>query len=308
MEGNGIVINGVSRAMVQYNVVHDVGGNSTTCGGPVGIMAYSANGVTIQYNEVYKTGPAGPKPPGACDWDGFDIDGNVSNSIVQYNYAHDNTGPGYLAYINGTWSSNTFRFNVSENDGGGFAIGGYAPTTSDLAVYNNTFYTSGDNTAGFGVGVPGGGTVTAHVMNNIFFSVGPSKPVTIADWNTVSLDGVQLLNNDYFAIGDFAIRWNGATYTSVADWTNATGQEKDGTNVKGISVDPMLTNAGHVGTLTGYPPSGLDGYRLLTASPLHGAGIDIKAKFGIDPGSTDFFAGAVPTAGGSRFNIGADGS
>jgi len=31
-----------------------------------------------------------------CDWDAFHPDGGVSNSVVQYNYSHNNFGPEYL--------------------------------------------------------------------------------------------------------------------------------------------------------------------------------------------------------------------
>ena len=50
-----------------------------------GIWPWSCDNTTIQFNEVY-----GHKAP----WDaqGFDADYNCNNTIIQYNYSHDNYG------------------------------------------------------------------------------------------------------------------------------------------------------------------------------------------------------------------------
>ena len=45
---------------------------------------------------------------GACDWAAYDLDAGVTNSVVQYNYSHDNAGPALLAYTAGSWGPNTF--------------------------------------------------------------------------------------------------------------------------------------------------------------------------------------------------------
>src|SRR6185369_10600128 len=110
--GNGIVTNGVGSGVVQYNLVHDVGGNTNTCGGPAGIWAYSSDSVIFQYNEVYHVRPT--HFTSGCDWNAYDLDGGVTNSIYQYNYSHDNYGGGLLFYLAGTtWGPNTARYNLS---------------------------------------------------------------------------------------------------------------------------------------------------------------------------------------------------
>ena len=61
------------------------------------------------------------------DGGGFDLDGGVRNSIVQYNYSHDNDGSGFLlAQFEGAkeFHSNIIRYNLSENDGRKNAYGG----------------------------------------------------------------------------------------------------------------------------------------------------------------------------------------
>src|SRR5262249_52052166 len=70
--GTGIIANGVDGGIEEYNVVHDMGANVNTCGGPAGVWAYNSNKVTIQFNEVYNMAPL--NYVGGCDWDAFDLD------------------------------------------------------------------------------------------------------------------------------------------------------------------------------------------------------------------------------------------
>ncbi len=71
--GNGMILNGVNGGIEQYNVVHDNGANTTTCGGPGGIWTYSSNNIVIQFNEVYRMQPL-PSFQSGCDWAAFDLD------------------------------------------------------------------------------------------------------------------------------------------------------------------------------------------------------------------------------------------
>ena len=150
--GNGMILNNVNGGIEQYNVVSDNGSNTTNCGGPGGIWTYASNNILIQFNEVYRMQPL-PAFKSGCDWAAFDLDANVTNSIVQYNYSHDNAGPALLAYTGGSianWYNNVFRFNISQNDntlildgGGSIALN----PASSLYVYNNTIYRSGTSPA-----------------------------------------------------------------------------------------------------------------------------------------------------------------
>src|SRR6185437_6021510 len=90
--GEGIVIGQVNGAVIQHSVAYGNGTHdASTQGGSVGIWAWDANNVTIQYNESHNNGTAGQQDGG-----GFDLDGGVTNSVMQYNYSHDNAGAGYL--------------------------------------------------------------------------------------------------------------------------------------------------------------------------------------------------------------------
>ncbi|HEY6464132.1 MAG TPA: hypothetical protein VIY73_28380 [Polyangiaceae bacterium] len=303
-EGNGILANGVDGGVIQYNVVHDCGGNSSTCGGPAGIWAYAANAVTMQFNEVYASGPAGAAPSGACDWNAYDIDGLVTNSTLQYNYAHDNTGAGYLAYISGTWSGNTIRFNIGQGDGSEVTIAGYQATASDLAIYDNTFYASKDL---FTVGVAGGGTIAGTVADNVFYATGTAQLVNALSWNTATVTGVDFLGNDYYSTGTFGITWGGTSYTSLGAWSSAANEETQGGKLVGLNVDPMLANPGSGGTIGGYDPSALAGYALKSGSPLVGTGIDLKKAANLTVGAQDYFGNPVPNGVGTGYDVGAYG-
>lgn len=150
--GAGIGADGWNGATIQYNVIHDIGASVMSCGGMSGIEAYTSNNVTVRFNEVYNVQPS-PGFTTGCDWDGIDLDGGTSNSVVEYNYTHHNGGPGLLAYDANvgadTWGDNTFRFNISENDqwlcsqynscSGVFSVVPNAPA-NPLYIYGNTLF------------------------------------------------------------------------------------------------------------------------------------------------------------------------
>ena len=144
--GNGIVLAQVDGAIVEHCRAYENGSlNDYEGGGPVGIWAWDANRVVIQFNESHHNRTGSSKDGG-----GFDLDGGVTNSVLQYNYSHDNDGAGYLlAQFKGArpFYSNVLRYNLSVNDGrrnryGGIhlwstgANGGITDTT----VYGNTVY------------------------------------------------------------------------------------------------------------------------------------------------------------------------
>ncbi len=306
--GNCILANGIDGGVVQYNVAHACGGNTATCGGPAGIWAAGSSNVVIQYNEAYGVGPAGAPPAGACDWNGYDLDLGVTNSTLQYNWSHDNTGVGYLAYINGTWSGNTIRYNISQNDGKGIALYGNAAQTTDVAVYGNTLYSDAAAASLFQIAVSGGGSIAGHVLDNIFYMAGKGQLVDVLSWNTATVTGLSFLGNDYYAPSSFAITWGGKSYTTLSAWASAAAEETTGGKLVGLSVDPQLAGPGTAGTVGGYAPASLQGYRLEPGSPLVGTGIDPQSAFGIDAGPHDYFGAAIPGTKGTGYNVGADGS
>ncbi len=139
--GSGVVLGDVNGATIERCISHDNGENNDhQGGGPIGIWAFESNTVTIQHNESYDN------KTGTIDGGGFDLDGGVTNSVMQYNYSHDNAGAGYLLYqFSGAspFKNNVVRYNISENDGrtnlGGIYAGG---GVTDTEIYNNTVFVS----------------------------------------------------------------------------------------------------------------------------------------------------------------------
>ncbi len=306
-EGNGIVVNGVDGAIVQNNITHDLGGNVNTCGGNSGVLVYAANDVTVQYNESYNIRPIAYTA--GCDWDGFDLDGSVTSSVMQYNYSHDNYGAGFLFYGAGTWGPNTARFNISEHDGllgttgsPSMAISG-GPSPMIVNIYNNTVFNNApaaDQTPAFGFtnGVPTGGVIA----NNIFYSTANSFNQSWLVWtNNAEPSGIKFVNNDYFGDAPVTFEWNGTRYTSLATWQAASGED-----AAALSVNPKLASPGNGGTCNGWSATcAANAYSLGAASPMLGKGIDLTAApYNLDIGKHDFFG--KPVGAGVPANLGAD--
>lgn len=168
--GNGIVLSQVDGATIEYCEVYENGKlNKNESGGPVGIWTWDSNRVLIQFNKSHHNQTGSRKDGG-----GFDLDGGVRNSIVQYNHSHNNDGAGYLlAQFDGAkeFHNNVIRYNLSENDGrknkyGGIhlwstgANGGIRNTT----IYQNTVLTSKSIT-----GKPAAVDCTSKGIHNIRF-------------------------------------------------------------------------------------------------------------------------------------------
>lgn len=115
--GSGILIGHATHAMIEYCEAMSNGWDMPRSGnGPVGIWAYESDKLTIQYCYAHhnKTSQKG--------WDGggFDFDGGMTNSMMQYNLSMNNEGAGYGLFQFGgatEWSDNIMRYNVSVNDG-----------------------------------------------------------------------------------------------------------------------------------------------------------------------------------------------
>ena len=307
--GNGIVVSGVDNGVIEHCVVHDNGQNNSHCGGPGGIWCLYCNNFTIQYCESYRN----HKGTG-CDGLGFDLDGGVTNSVMQYNYSHDNDGAGYLMgqFENAKpWSNNTVRYNVSENDGvaNQGSIGlfkGPGTTMSGASIYNNTIYFSlqPGNSNACAVYFQNWTTGIDNVSfyNNIFFSTGGLPFVNIPSGYSAFFAG-----NIYWSSGSpFSINYRGSHYSSLASWRAATANEVVGGINTGNSSDPLLTNPGAGGTI-GYGNSltSLNAYKINNiSSPAYSGGLDLSSLYSINVGVMDFWGTILP--GGNANDIGAN--
>ena len=308
LEGSGIVLEGVDGGLIQDCVAHDNGQNNKFCGGPVGIWTFESNNITIQHNESYRN-HSGTST--GCDGGGFDLDGGVTNSTMQYNYSHDNDGAGYLLgqYANARpWSNNTVRYNISENDGitneGGIGLFKGPGTTMDgTYIYNNTIYISPQSvnpseSAAF-INNWTTGINNVFFYNNIFFTSGSVPLVTIPNGFSANFTG-----NIYWSSGSpFSVFYHGIHYTTLDSWRAGAGVEKSGAVNTGFNSNPLLTNVGSGGTIGfGNPLSSLNAYKINSpSSPANNSAQDLSL-LGIDAGPVDFWGSVLP--GGTSNNIG----
>ena len=306
--GNGILLDDTDGGSIEHSTAYHNGEtNGSLQGGPVGIWTDESNRVTIQFCESYSN-----RTGGSADGGGFDLDGGVTNSRMQYNYSHDNDGAGYLVWNYGgaihPLAHNVVRYNVSENDVrkhryGGITVGSFGEAIRDLEVYNNTvFISSGSGAEARSVWIARGSPgIGIRFRNNLLISDGGAPLVEIeSDKRDVLFQG-----NAYWARqGAFAVIEAGKTYVSLKDWRQATGQERlDGREI-GMSPAAGVTQMGSGQTIAGLGPlSELAAYRLLPGSPLIDAGLDLGAEFGLDVGTQDFWGTPIPQ--GKAFDIGA---
>jgi len=218
VSGNGMVMTGVVNGVMEYNHAHHNANNAQGCGGPVGIWADNSKNITIQFNEVDHMHVANWGATGQqCDVGAYDFDSNVFDSVMQYNYSHDNDGPGWL--LHGNASNNTVRYNISVNDGlrnGPAAIlningGGLSRFYNNIAigpsaafqlaaysykpgsqVANNILITTGLDSAGrwFGGGpLPGADISNKDIRNNLYFNTVPGVAIRFSN-NSFQSDGL----------------------------------------------------------------------------------------------------------------------
>jgi hypothetical protein len=293
--GNGIVLSGIDGALIEHCTAYHNGWlNANEGGGPVGIWGYCCNNLVIQRCEAHHNS-SGTAPDGG----GFDLDGGCTNSIMQYNYSHDNGGPGYeLCQYEGAPPMHDLivRYNVSVNDARQDSKGALQVWSTGsnggiqrAAFYNNTVLLSppADGSNPKVIYICTGGFSDLSLRNNVLQSTGGLDVL-----NTVCTTGLRMEGNCYWNNSQLVLNWNGTYYTTLSAWRAATGQEKlRGGRTTGLQADPSLLNSNS--TLTPLPDS-----------PIVGAALNLQSEFNISPGPQDYIGNptpAMPTQG----NIGA---
>ena len=301
--GSGILMLDVDGGMIEYCKAYNNGYDCRSrAGGPVGIWACVANNVIIQYCESHhnRTGRR-------ADGGGFDFDGGTTNSVLQYNYSHDNDGPGYLicSYKNAphAFRNNIVRYNISVNDGqkqpryaGGICLWTGSPIDDPIhntQIYGNTIYSSISSAILIGRN----GIYNTKVCNNLFITANNQE---LVQWNPDKSRAI-FAGNAYWVV-DGAFDFAG--YKSLEELRKDTGQEMLNGKPVGLVVDPKLIDMGKSVTV-GDPTKlhTLTAYRLQKDSPLIDAGLDLRSLFGIDPGKRDFYGTSIPQ--GKAYDIGA---
>jgi hypothetical protein len=310
ISGSGVFLFRVEGAMVEHNVAHDNGGANECVddglgGGPFAIWVYG-KGVTLQHNEAFRQ-----RVHTACPWDGGAFNVNGSNAVVQYNYSHDNDGSSILIDNDPENQDAVVRYNVSENDGRQANNNGAVVLTGGRGgyhVYNNTVFLSqaagargplvvvgGEND--HGPSEPSG----VYLRNNALYS-DADGPYLVAD--TGAVKDLRFEGNAYFdPSGRYAIAWGADEIAGIEAWSDQTGQERIDEKPTWRVDDPLLCDPGRAGVLHPRALTMLRAYRPKGGSPLVDAGLDLRARFNVDPGGRDLVGTNVPQ--GSAVDIGA---
>jgi hypothetical protein len=249
--------------------------------GPVGIWAYEADSVLIEQCIAYRNKTS----KGGEDGGGFDLDGGVTNSVIQYCLSYENQGSGFgiFQYDDATpWSNNIIRFNISENDGlvstahaGAYIWNGSKQKErfTNLYFYNNVIYNDRGAVLNFNEDSRHDNFVFA---NNIFVAKDSLvKGIYTSD---------QFCGNAWWSIlKGFSIN----SYRRFADWVSATGQERLKNATVGKNSKPVFKG----GAVLPTEPSQLlqfDKYRLLNKMQFQNTGVDVPGSLGVATGSKDF--------------------
>lgn len=281
--GNGIVVGGFDGGVIEYCEAMNNGWDMPRTGnGPVGIWGFCCDNLVIQHCISHDN-----KSPG-LDGGGFDFDGGVTNSIMQYNLSYNNVGCGYLfcQYKSSAWKNNILRYNISINDGSknfnaGIGLWLGEGDMSGAQIYNNTIVNPAH-------AVNTGGDVPGMVYRNNIFVVGGD--VLAGDFTHSRFE-----NNIYWNIGKCVICRNGKTvFASLEDWAHATKQESDGDRLLGRIADPMFLLPGKDWKAPTDPMQlpQMRFFRLQKHSPCGAAG-----QFIPDNGGRDFFGRRLPECG-----------
>lgn len=299
--GNGIVCGSVRNGLIERCTAYENGkDNGCLYAGPVGIWCWASTHFTIQYCESHHNHTGTLKDGG-----GFDLDGGVTHSTLQYNYSHDNDGSGYLVCQFGgalAFENVTVRYNISENDGRKNETAGIlfwaaasAGGIRNVYVYNNTIWLSpSKGNKACGILLDSGEMQNIFISNNIICTTGKAPLVRV---NPKALSSVTFLHNCYWnGSRNFRVDWGTHSYTSLSDWQKDTRQETDsGGQSAGLNLDPQLEGAGK-GVTFNNPAllHTLSGYRLMKGSPVRNKGLVLAREWGIDNGGRDFFGNLLP--------------
>ena len=218
----------------------------------VGIWMAAAPNTTVEENEVY--GGVGTR-----DGQGFDIDWGSDNSIMQYNYSHDNAG-GFLLIVTQSLvgladpdnENAVVRYNISQNDGRGVEFADDAlNATNKLQIYNNVFY------------IPSGKTVKLLSRQN-------GQPFQQSFF---------FRNNIVYNLGTATYAAGEGVYANNVFYGNHNASEPTGINK--LTSNPLFVNPGSV-----------DGYKLQLGSPALSTGAPIGSN-----GGRDYIGNSVASSG-----------
>lgn len=245
---NTIYVTGAQHVLIEENVTKDAGTSA--------IEAYNAHDVVIQYNETYGT----VKKAGGADSNGIDADRATTDTIIQYNYVHDN-GDGILLAQFG-FGDSIVRYNLIINNSR-WGINLHSNDSATNLTYNNLFFIDGLNS----------GDLTGSSGSDSYLN-----------------DGSYILSNNIFSStrASLVATGDGVTYTNnLFDGVTPTGEGA-------VNADPLFVDSSSWpdGDESGPALDGLEGFQLQEGSPARAAGVEIPNNGGFDFWGNPLFLGS----------------
>jgi hypothetical protein len=236
---NAIVVASADAPLLEYNVMGPRLATETTGNA---MYAYATDDAVMQFNEAFgNIGPASDKDRGA-----FDADYGSRNTIIRYNYSHDNNFA--FAIMRKFGEGIHIHHNISINDRYGFMHYGFYDdhAISDVVVSNNTFYST-------------------YPDMMMFMNFGPLRePI-----DTTYVDNIFIFAGEGASWGSLPTAERGNVFEN-----NIVIGLEDPDYVK-LTFDPLFHAPGAGGKgINMTDPARLGGFRLCEGSPAIGAGTD----------------------------------
>lgn len=250
---NGLIWRASQSPLIEHNIFADNAGAENGNA----MFVFNCDDAIIQFNEAYGT------VFNSTDHDaaGFDADYKCKRTVIQYNWSHDNGLGGIVAVGPGS-SFNAdpiIRYNIlQDNAQQAFRISG---GVTNALIYNNTIYAHS-------------GLANVVAVYHKSWSGWPS--------------GTSYFNNIFSLHGSGVAYDLGSSSANTFDRNAHHGhaaRPSGGTNV--VSADPLLAGPG----TGGYGWDSVDGYVLLTGSPVLGNGRVVSGN-----GGRDYWGNAVSSS------------
>ncbi len=247
--GNGILLEEVDNGVIERCQAWE---NGALCncpqGGPVGIWAAAANRIAIRNCAAFSNRTS------SVDGAGFDLDGGVSNSIIEDCISHDNEGAGLLLYSYPdsphAFTSNIARNNLCINDGrkngmAGIAVGRFGGLFEGLDISRNIIVAAGRAGSGRAVSIFGKGAANVRFHDNLIIARDGARLI-----EATSQPGLTFSGNVYRPDGSpFAITFDGQEYHSLTAFREGSGQEPAETALAEFKPSPGMSIEGVISFL-----------------------------------------------------------
>ena len=256
---NALILRNAQDPIIEYNLFHQC----AIKGSGNAAFNFNTDGCIFQYNEArFTKGNVEDEDAG-----GLDSDFRTKNTILQYNYVHDNaygmlaTGGGFTTSFN---DNTIFRYNVIERDGllarqnGEKFVFKLSGKITNTTFHNNVIYLSAEQT---GVDLMFhkqwlGKPANTKYYNNIYYLEGSNHGYDVS-----ASTGNVFSNNLFYKVG---------TNITVPSGNNP------------LTTDPLFVAVN----------AGPQGYKLKAGSPAIGSGLEITGNT-----TVGYFGNPIPATG-----------